>query len=168
MLIPELKKFASLPIEDNAGFTLLTLPKGLSFNKLVEIAGSPKQENASLFAFIGVNFEDQLGDQATDTSCTVLISNSILENSRSKTLANHQEIVGQYKCEMPGVLDAATVVVLTQRIDGKPLFTERIYTRCSDKINGRGMVVVGFGSFGLDVTYDYGRDSDGVAALRKF
>ncbi len=41
--LPTIDRHLSLPIEADAGVTLLTLPRGLTFNKLVELGKSPAQ-----------------------------------------------------------------------------------------------------------------------------
>ncbi|MCH9625498.1 MAG: hypothetical protein S4CHLAM123_06740 [Chlamydiales bacterium] len=131
MMIPELKKFASLHIEEDAGFTLLTLPKNLSFNKLVEIATSQQHGNTT-------PFENYLDERArlqlnliTDTSYTILISNKPLKGSRGKTIQEQQQIVRECKCAIPGVLDVAALLALTHIIEGEFLFRFSGETRLS-------------------------------------
>lgn len=65
--IPFLKRcLSSLPIEGNAGITVLTIPKGLTFNTLVKLAGSPKVGNIPKFRYIWDRISSEIGDIPVD------------------------------------------------------------------------------------------------------
>ncbi|MCH9626218.1 MAG: hypothetical protein S4CHLAM123_14110 [Chlamydiales bacterium] len=165
VLIPELKKFTSLSIEDNAGFTLLSVPSSLCCNTLVEIAKSLGQENTGFFRTALRESQYKAWSQVADTSYTVLLSNEILTESLDQTFAEQQKIVNDHECEMPSLLDLATLIVLTQRVDEKKLFQIRA-TSCSGVDSDLPMIFMwGTGGFRC---YAESSDTWGCAALRKF
>ena len=80
--------------------------------------------------------------------------------------------------ELPGVLEAATVVLSHYVRGGERLYTDEpwTYTRCQDLISvggdDRPTIVGGFNTSGLSISYDdFSEDSDvryGVVGCRRF
>ncbi|HSW86267.1 MAG TPA: F-box protein [Rhabdochlamydiaceae bacterium] len=145
--IPFIKKlFATLKIEGDAGITRLTLPQGLTFNKLVNLADSPKQGDPASFKDVWSYITKVLGEISVDKTQVIYISNSILEGSRNLDDEELPQFARGTGCEMPEVLPAATLAILTyvcfqKRLYGADPWT---YTLCSGDI-----VVGGFGRSGL-------------------
>ena len=83
--IPFIKRLSS-QVEGNAGVTLLTMPKGLTLNKLIALAAAPKQGPATQFRYIWPRIVEELGNVAVDKTYTVAITNSVLKDSRNKSI----------------------------------------------------------------------------------
>lgn len=169
------KFLSSVEIERDAGITLLTMPKGLTWIKLVALAKSPKAGNKTDFCYIYSKILDQFGGTSVTQTYVVAISNSVLENSRSLSFENQQALLVNSGCEVPGLLEMATLNIMTYisspselpiRLFGDTPWT---YSRCKEKVNGNRVVVGGFAPSGLYVIdYYYDHDVIGVAGLRKF
>ena len=179
-LIKTLKNFSSLQVESESGITLLTLPRGLTFNKLQEFARSSKESNATQFGYIASGISEEFGDIAIGQTCRVVITNNVLQGSRHLSVAAQQDLLDILGCKLPEMLTVATVVILTykcSRGDPEPirLYNDNplTYTRCLEQISGRNLVsrnlvIGGFNRDGLYALYDNSIDIDnGVTASRK-
>jgi len=179
VIIPELKKFSALPIENDAGVTLFqNLPNGLAFNKLVAIAQSLEQGEIKFFESTIYATGNQLGGKAADTNSIIMISNDVLKGTDAttgnKTFDDLETIVKTHECEMPGVLHVLISMVFAYLMDNKRLFG-RTVIRCSEAVEtgvGIGHPIIGdFDSDGFRITIDrFCKDGDGygTAALRRF
>lgn len=175
--IPILKElFASAEVEGDLGMTILTLPKGLSFQKLQFSAtirkngGIPFSIKTSLIAS---NFGAMRAHDVTvDKTYRVVITNNVLKMSKGLSVEAKQRLVNEIGCEMPGVLPALSLAILTYF---PSLFRTHLYndspltsTHCSDQINQCNMVV---GHFEPDAYRiqgcAYNGDNSGVIAMRK-
>lgn len=125
-------------IEENAGTTLLIIPKGLSYNKLLQFT-EPKEMR---YKFFEQTVTDKIGNTMTDRAYYVILSNNILSESRKLPKNGHIKLVKALECEMPSVLAATAFTVLT------PFFSrydeDLTGTRCLEEINGRSVLVGGF------------------------
>lgn len=145
--IPFIKKlFATLKVEGDAGITRLTLPRGLTFNKLIKLAASPKQGDPAYFKDVWSYITKVLGEIPVDKTQVIYISNSILEGSRALNEEDLPIFVREAGCEMPEVLPAATLAILTYVCFQKRLYGAHpwTYTLCSGDL-----VVGGFDRSGL-------------------
>ena len=176
-MIKTLKNFASLQTEGESGITLLTLPKGLTFNKLVKLAQSPKQGNAAKFDYIFDRISEDLGDISVDKTYRVVITNNVLQGSRNRSIADQQDLVDILGCKMPEMLTVATLVILTHISSPAVPSLIRLYndnpmtfTRCSELIAGRNLVVVGLAPAGFCINSFYFDHVayTGVVVLQKF
>ena len=169
-VLHRLARHAALPIEDDAGITLLTLPEGLTFNKLVELAGAPRQGEAAKFQYIWDDFQTAYGDEVVTKTYRIAITNNVLEESRRKSVAEQKALVGRFVTRMPKTLEAATLCIVTfiSAYPKQPFGDEPwTYTRCEENINGYQMLVGGFSPAGLRVdciTY-FGNARNGVGAV---
>ena len=173
----------SRQVESGAGVTLLTIPKGLTFNKLLKLAKTPKEGNTVRISKDWPDISQRLGGIPVDKTYIVAITNSVLANSRNLSVKDQQQLVSNLGYEMPRVLPAAALAILTYMSSPQEQPPIRLYndepwtyTRCLEKIGNYNLTVGGF-SFalypsGLDIScnyYDYFADVNiGVAALRKF
>jgi hypothetical protein len=160
--------FASLNVEGGAGITLLVMPQGLTFNKLVEI-------NPAAFEYIWDRIPEVLGEIFVERTYQVVITNSVLEESRNKSVSQQQALVEKLDCKMPRVLEVSALVILTF-ISSSALSPTRLYndspwtyTRCIEKLDGYSIVVGSFTSEGFDVHDNNFDNVDyGVGAVQKF
>ena len=103
----------SRQVEGNAGVTLLTMPKGLSLNKLIRLAAAPKQGEAVNFGYVFFTIIEQHGDVAVHKTHTIAITNFILKESRNKSLSEQRTLLQRHEChELPGLLSVASLVFL--------------------------------------------------------
>jgi len=173
--IPFLKRcLSSLPIEGNAGVTLLTIPKGLTFNTLVKLAGSPKVGNAAKFGYIWDRISSEIGDIPVDRTYRIVITNNVFKKSRHLSVSDQKALMSKIGCEKSKVLEATVLLVVTFMVSGERLYSDNpwTYTRCSEQIAGYQLVVGGFSPNGVYID-SYGFDivsvSIGVGGvLRKF
>ncbi len=171
-----LKTLIFLGVEDNAGITVLTMPKGLTLNKLVKLARSPKQGNRTNFNYISPRVLEELGDVFVEKTYRVAITNSVLQRSRNLFVRAQEKLVNSLYCElqMPEVLPVATLAILTyvssQALPPTCLYGAGTYSRCSDQVDNCNIVVGGFALEGLNVTpssNSFNFNSYGVGAMRK-
>lgn len=174
--IPVLKRLlSSLSIEGNSGVTLLTIPKGLTLNKLVKLARSPKLGNATNFKPIWNRITEELGDIPVDKTYRIVITNNVFEASRNLSVNARKNLVHKSGCEMPSILEASTLLVVTYMSSQQRLYNDnpRTYTLCLGQVDGYPLIVGGFAPAGLVVDYDDDFSCAGVnlgvgGALRKF
>jgi hypothetical protein len=174
--IPLLKQFSSLPLENKegesrekgAGITLLTIPKGLTCNKLVKMAEEVKFNSIWKGGVL-----KEIGDIEVDKTYRILITNNILEGSRRCDFEYQKDLVEKtFKCEMPSALAALALIVTTFIDSGKRLYIKGTLTRCTDRVWELPVVVGGFSFNDVNVHADFddaagGSYFYGVAALRK-
>ena len=92
-----LKRFLSSPlmteIEGDAGITVLTIPKGLTFNTLVKLAGSPKVGNTPKFRYIWDRISSEIGDIPVDKTYRIVITNNVFKKSRNLSVSDQKALV---------------------------------------------------------------------------
>ena len=164
----------SMHVEGGLGVTLLTMPKGLTFNKLIQFA---RDENVPI-AYVWPSIFEILGNRGVTATQIAVITNSIFQGSRNSSVTAQQALVKGMGCEMPDMLTVATLAIATYKNspvgvpptrlypDGDPNWT---FTRCKETIEGWHLVVGGFAPSGLRVADD-DDDNDffGVGGQRKF
>jgi hypothetical protein len=171
--IPFIKRL-SRQVEGDAGVTLLTMPKGLTLNKLIALAAAPKQGPARQFRHIWPRIVHEFGNIAVDKTYTVAITNSVLKGSRNKNIAVQRALAQGNGGELPGVLLASTVAFLTyvSSPEGQPptrLYGNEpwVHTRCSEQIGEYNLVVGGFAPAGPYAHYDYFDNAHNGAGVAK-
>lgn len=137
-------KVSDLKIKDDAGFTTLIIPKGLTLNKLKMIANSPKAGNPTDLR-MDEGILKELGDKAVGRTYTVLISNSvydqdILPDSCKKQAYAHRELLRKDAFDFSGVLAVSALAILTYISSSTHLFTMR--NRCLEHTHGGARSVV--------------------------
>ena len=102
--------------------------------------------------------EGQVGEKSPDRSYWLLMTRDVLQDSRNKEYSVQKSLIASYArkegrpYEMPGALEAATVVLMHHACTGTRLFGSRNYTRCKEQIDSRCSAIVGsFDSSGLVV-----------------
>ena len=183
-IVEDYKRFQSAFPEKNAkdSLMLVRLPKTLNgqltLKSLGELAKKYFSDSNTGYRFIwSAIFVDELEDKSIDKSRWVLMTKDVLPESRNKSYAEQQDIVGKLVqkaligYEIPETLEAA-VCILAQYFDSNMrLFSDNplTYTRCKNKVQDFQTAVGGFTPTGLCVRYrNSADDSIGVAALRKF
>lgn len=171
--IPVLKRcLSSWPIEGDAGVTLLTIPKGLTFNKLIKLAGVPKRGNITHFRYIWDRISNEIGDIPVDKTYRIVITNNVFKEGRNLSVSDQIALVSKIGCEMPKVLEATVLLVITFMSSGKRLYSDKpwTYTGCSKQLAGDPAIVGGFSPAGVSVDCSilFACDCDAVGGvLRK-
>ena len=157
--------------------TLVFMPKGLTANKLIELMENPQKGHSTKLQFIAPQIVNEYGDKENRESYWFLMTNDVIEGSRSKTFQEQKDLVSNKtngKCDLPAYLEALVGCALHHVKNGGHMLNEErcTYTRCQDLSIGLPIIVGGLG--GLSVHYaspqlfppDY--DGHGALALRKF
>ncbi len=105
-LIPIFRQFSALLIEKNAGYTLLTVSKGISFNKILNLAQEPEKGHPVLFREILPEIQKQFENIETKV---VLISNALLRGCDHSNVSIQRNYLEEIECEM---LDFVTMLAL--------------------------------------------------------
>lgn len=159
-----LKRLLGLRIDGNAGVTVLTLPKGLTFEALTSLANSKS---------ISIEFVWPRIDKFCRTLCiektqTVAITNSTFFKSNKLSDAKQDALLNKIGCEKPGVLALSSLALLT-RISQQPpvlLFKGSTYSISCDGTAGYNLVAGGNNRAGFKVDDNdayFGVNHSGVA-----
>ncbi len=148
-----------LPLRCDEGASILTIPKGLSVNKLIQIAVSPKDGYKLLFGNVCPILLDAIGDCVTEKTYRVVISNDVLETTRSKSLDAQREIVASLGCSLPKAVEALALIVFMYIKSRIPILCYEeynggfiyFYTRCEEMIGDEPVCIGGLDNNGLDV-----------------
>ncbi len=172
-VIPTVKRMLR-HVEGGAGVTVLAIPKGMTPNELLRIATElvvPVADRVQTF------FTEQ-GDHPVECAEVVCIGNNVISRSRNRSVAEQQVLLGRHGCEMPRVVQALALLILTFANSPPGELPIRLlsdipwtYTRCTESQDGYPMVVGGFASSGLRVIVYYffvDHEHIGVVGLRKF
>ncbi|MBS0620506.1 MAG: F-box protein [Verrucomicrobia bacterium] len=154
-------------VENDQGVSIIVIPKGLSFSRLLAIGralGVPAR-------FIWDPVEPTIGAVETKQAYVAVLSNGILQGSRSKTIQARDKLVQEMGCEVPSVSDLLTAMIFHKVLFSKRLFSDApwTYSLTSDSAGGRRLVIGGFAASGFHVFghhFDY--VDHGAGGLRKF
>ncbi len=152
--LPTIHRHLSLSIEGDAGVTLLTLPRGLTFNTLVELANAPRLREGMKFSFIWDSFTEAHGDDALSSTKRIVITNNVLNETRSKSAADEKVLVKDLGCHLPHTLEAAALCTTTFIATGVRLYNDSpwTYTHCEENVRGIQIIVGGLSAAGLKVS----------------
>jgi len=162
--------FASLQIENDAGITLMTLPEGLTFKKLGEFRVFPKAERPTGFSYIPDSISQDFRTDPIKKTYQVAITNCVLKDSKNPSFDKHQKFVQKFNCDMPSLLEASTLAILTYMSSKVFLYSSSLWTvtLCSE-IEGIFYMVGGLSTTGLYVyTLHPNNQNMSVVAMRKF
>ncbi len=148
----------SLEVEGDAGLTVMTIPEGLTINKVMQIGQTPKKGNEVKFKDILERLLEQLGDVPIKKMSTVIITNSILKNSLGGDTDDLRKSVKKIGCTMPSVINVLSLAVLTHMSseENPPtrLFGDNppTLTSCLEEIDCCELFAGDFGTDGFRVT----------------
>lgn len=124
-----LTPFQTSKIQDNEGVTILTIPRGLSLKTLLKISKFQLKGPKPLFAEISDYILGEIGDNKVQQSYRILIANSILQDTHKHVEFLEYDTTslggGYDGFEVPGTLEATTLLVTTYMRSEKRLFMER-------------------------------------------
>ncbi len=143
-------------IKEREGISFLTLPKGLTVNKIIAIVGAPKMGNSTQFGYICGDIIAKYGDKKIEKTVIVAITNGIFNNSCSLSVDQQMDLVKGLKCDMLKLV-AVMALTIMRYISSDPASPLRLFgndpftfTRCAEEIRGFNCI---FGSFGLPGPY---------------
>ena len=146
--------------------------KPLTLDYLGELIKSPKGGgHKTQYRDYWDEVREAIGSQSPGKSYWVLMTRDVLDGSRNKSYKDQCALVSRHQgYTVPGVLEAAVVVLLHHVRSGERLYSDNPYTctRCQEKVQEYQLVVGGFSSGGLSICGRYVSSSVGVAGLRKF
>ena len=185
--VDALRDIHHLKVEGDAGYTIITMPRGMTINKLKALIarfvaegkfpGNARQRNPG-FTFFWNHISEVYGNIFVDKPYTFVISNFVQEGSRGKSYnVQRASVTAAGGCELPQVLEAMTLLFLTYVASGER--QERLYgdaprtfTRCLERINNNVLAIGVFTSAGLIVYDCFAIDSfggaGGAGGARKF
>ncbi len=144
-MIEELERLQTVPVEGNKGWTVLTIPKGLTLNKLIKLVAAPQPEIPPLVVGVTPRFSKEVNrNLPIARTYRVAISNSILEGSRNESYEVQKNVVREASCEMPVVLEVVALCVLkylnsvVSRSAPVEIYRkgdQPTYTRCQDRLS---------------------------------
>jgi hypothetical protein len=156
---------------------LVRMPKGLTLNKLGELAKKYFPKNPAGYRSIWSTIVTALGDKSADESVWLLMTKEVLPESRRKNYDQQKKMIDELAkktgvpYQVPTTLEAAICILAEYSRSKKRLFNDSpgTYTRCQENIQNYQMIVGGFVPAGLNVCHSrYDFVNIGVAALRKF
>ena len=139
---------------------------------LRDLIQHPKTGHKTQYDYYRDAVKAQIGQESPGRSYWILMSRDVLDGTREKTYkdqcARLNQKRGSLPYEPPGMLEAATAILMEHVQSGEYLFgwELRTHTRCREQINGYPGIVGGFGAAGLRLGYSIG--DLGLASLRKF
>lgn len=135
------QRLTSLSIENNAGLTLLTIPKGLTVNKIKQLGESMKGIRVQWGNYA---FFKKLGDIPAERTYRILITNNVLERSRELTTEAQKEFVQALGWRCPKFLEATTLLITTFIKTDQRLTDLCTYTICEEIVFPHDSAVGGF------------------------
>jgi hypothetical protein len=132
-------------VEKNQGFTLLTIPQGLTLKIIKQIAQSPMKGNTFYLDDSYASYFPESHKTVAEKPYQIIISNNVFSGSRVphiKTLVDHYKKCG---LEIPKLLEVAALCALTYIGSTPPLYLleEGTYTICSDTVLHCDIVTIG-------------------------
>jgi len=146
-------------VENNMGITNIVIPKGLTLNKVVEIA---KEYKVPVYPHWYAKIITELGDIPAEQTRVVFFTNSILKDTRKHTSDQHEADVTKIgkECgvaiQKPNVRDFMAFLVLTYLSSSGDartmLYSSEAYTRLLEKVNSWSLFG-GFAPSGLNANF---------------
>ncbi|MBJ7449631.1 MAG: F-box protein [Parachlamydiales bacterium] len=110
------KMFSSIPIVNDTGITLLTLPPKFCNSQFKDLLKADKINNYFIIKEIP-EFNLEIHGNTLIDSYTVAITNSIVDHTAEKTIAEQLQILSQFSCRPPNFSEAALLVYLSSNED---------------------------------------------------
>ena len=107
-------------VDDNAGVTLLTMIKEDTLNKLIAIAA----QDGIQIVVAWDDIIEKFGDVPIEQTYTILITNNVFIDSRSKNYKSQEVIVEGHGCVMPIIQEYAKLCAFSQKIFQKCLYQD--------------------------------------------
>ena len=160
-------------VENNKGITIMVIPKGLTGNKVLQFAASPKMGNPAPIGCMWPKILTEVGNIEVEQTQVLFFTNSIFEETRGHTADQHEldmTKIGQ-ECGItirkPGFRDFMAFLALTYMSSSEDpptqLYSSMTYTRLMEQVS-RWPLYGGILTVGLYACYWFDGDSIGVGA----
>lgn len=159
----------SWKIEGNAGVTVLTMPRNLTFLTLERLAQAPLQGEAAKFQHREwPEFRERFGNDAIRQTYRIVLTNNVLNDSRSKFVNVQKALVQSLAlgARLPRTLEVATQCIMRFVATGQRLYANKppTYTRCEENVYRTQVIVGGFSARGLNITPNWVFEDLGAGA----
>lgn len=115
-------RIALLKIEENRGAFIILIPQGLTCDNLIKIVSSPKEGHSSQIQYADREFMAQRAHIPVKQGYWLLITESILENTRGLSFNEHKKQLKALHMEMPSTLEVSTLIFFNYMRTGKSLY----------------------------------------------
>ncbi|MCB1111912.1 MAG: BTB/POZ domain-containing protein [Chlamydiales bacterium] len=141
----------------------------LTFEVVNKLTGMPKNRSQWVLYSIPSSLWDHLRAMPATEAGWVLIRKEMIPGSRFKSFENQKRLLKE-KFEVPTIMDAALLYVITHANEGKRLYRSENYTRCQEKFEHHQTMVGGSNYSELIVDYNetYTPIAPGLSGVWKF
>lgn len=152
--------FTSLKVSANAGVTLLTIPKGLTLEKLKTLA---RLDDRSFFIDEGI---PGFSDAPVPRTYSVLVTNAVLSGSKRLSEEQQERALARTGYDRARTIEIAALCILnymdsSEGSEPTRLYSRGKYARCAEETR------VGFAPEGFVVSEDW-QNFGGIAVARRF
>lgn len=146
-------KRIELEVVDKMGISILTLPKGTSFNKIAAFAGSPKMGNPVEFSYISQRLDEEFRDREIEETITVVITNCYFKHIKVRNPSWVDVELEALECKRPKIVPLASLAMMRFIISDpeSPIRLFGAYVSCEEKIDGFNVALGGFDKHGPNV-----------------
>ncbi len=111
--------------EKKAGAALLTLPKGLNIDQLIEVAKNAKMT----INFFGIDqVVEDLRKESIQQTHRILITNNVVDGTRTLAYLTQDSYLKERGCEMPEAMEYIALAVFTYAIFKKCIYADNAWT----------------------------------------
>lgn len=107
-------------VEGNRGFTVMLLPQGLTLNKILTFAWP------SIKTSMSKTIGKELGKRQIKKTHWVIVANSIIEETRSKSFSEQKGLIESYGGEFPTVLSTVTPMILANKLFKSSFYLDQL------------------------------------------
>ncbi|MBS0621323.1 MAG: hypothetical protein JSS61_07720 [Verrucomicrobia bacterium] len=153
-------------VEGNEGVSVIAIPQGLSFSKLVAIAN----EKQVPIWHISSSLECAIGAVETKTPYIAVISNSVLDGTRGYLGKERITLIQEKGYEVPLTIELLTEMVFHYIMHSKRLFSDDpcTYSITSDRQDRWWQPIGQFGKSGFYIPEAVCTNALGAAGVRRF
>ncbi len=137
--------------ESEQGISFVTLPKGLTLRKVIEVAGDPKRGNAMKIQGISKELIEEIGDVKIEKTVTVAVTNGPFKGTRGPAFCDQGPVINmRHNCSTPKALTLLTLAVMRFMISNPKepvrILNEDppIFIKCEEMSEGRQVVLGAF------------------------
>lgn len=127
-------QFSSIKEKKDLKIALVTMPKGYSLNRLLEISEQPISGQATKFDYPWLYLSEKTREKEITETCTAIISFHALTSDIHIDPLRKKRLIEKFNCRLPEALPALTLAVF-QNLNLQNRLMKRIYVGTVKKIN---------------------------------
>ncbi|MBS0621118.1 MAG: F-box protein [Verrucomicrobia bacterium] len=155
-------------VDEDQGVSIVAIPKGLSLVRLLAIAEKAKVPIERIVNEI----ISAIGNVTTERAYMIVVSNSVLKESRNKTIEARDTLVQGMGYEVPSTVELLAVIIFHYIMYSKRLLNHELCTwsQTSDSTDQQRFSVGDFGVSGFCIDYVNATPyiGEGVAGVQRF